>query len=276
VSVIEPGFFETLKVPLKQGRFFLSTEHEEKGPPVIIVNEAFAQRYFPGEKALGRRMQTDLAGPEMREIVGVVGNVKRTEITEAAKPEYYLPYEQAQIAMPALAIRVTGDPMSYANAVHSAVASLDSAVPIYRMNSYGDDLERTSAQQRFQTTLLTSFAAVALLLAAIGLYGVLSYMVSQRTMELGLRIALGAQRSNVLQLILLRGLGLAMVGLCVGVGTAALLSHFIAGVLYEVKPLDMLTFAGTSFVLLLVSCGASLIPAYRASRLDPNESLRNR
>ena len=278
VSLIEAGFFETLKIPLKRGRFFLSTEQAEKGPPAIIVNEAFAQKYFPGQEALGQHIKsglgTDEEEPAMREVVGVVGNVKRASITEPATPEYYIPMEQAPIAMPQIALRVSGDPMNYANAVHSAVASLDKGAPIYRMNSYSDDMQRTSAQQRFQTTLLTSFAGIALLLAAIGLYGVLSYMVSQRTIELGLRIALGAQRSNVLQLILLRGLGLAVVGLCIGIATAALLSHFISGVLYQVKPLDALTFVGTSLVLLIVSCVASLIPAYRASRLDPNESLR--
>ena len=164
--------------------------------------------------------------------------------------------------------------MSYAGSIHSAMATVDSTVPIYRMNSYSNDLQRTSAQQRFQAALLASFAAIALLLAAIGLYGVLSYMVSQRTKELGLRIALGAQRSNVLQLILFRGLRMTIVGLCLGVAAAALLSHFISSVLYEVRPLDVLTFAGTSVVLLVVSCIASLIPAYRASKLDPNESLR--
>ena len=278
VSLIEAGFFETLKIPLERGRFFLSTEQAEKGPPAIIVNEAFAQKYFPGQEALGQHIKsglgTDEEEPAMREVVGVVGNVKRASITEPATPEYYIPMEQAPIAMPHIALRVSGDPMSYATAVHGAVASLDKGAPIYRMNSYSDDMQRTSAQQRFQTTLLTSFAGIALLLAAIGLYGVLSYMVSQRTIELGLRIALGAQRSNVLQLILLRGLGLAVVGLCIGIATAALLSHFISGVLYQVKPLDALTFVGTSLVLLMVSCVASLIPAYRASRLDPNESLR--
>jgi predicted permease len=273
VSLIEPDFFETLKVPLKRGRLFLPTENTEKGAPVIIVNEAFAQKFFPGEEAVGKRMESGLS-ESMREIVGVVGNVKRTDITEPAKPEYYLPFEQVEIAMPSIALRVAGDPMSYANAVHGVIESMDSGIPIYRMKTYSDDLQRTSAQQRFQTMLLTSFAVIALLLAAIGLYGVLSYMVSQRTMELGLRIALGAQRGNVLQLILVRGLGLAAIGLCLGVATAALLSHFIASVLYQVKPLDLVTFAGTTIVLFGVSCVASLIPAYRASRLDPIETLR--
>jgi predicted permease len=277
VSLVEGGFFETLKIPLKHGRFFLPTENDEKGPPVIIVNEAFAEKYFPGESAVGKRMQSGLSNddqPQMREIVGVVGNVKRTDLIESAMPEYYIPYEQVPVAMPSIAIRVTGEPLSYANTVHAAIASLDSAVPIYRMSRYSDDLQRTSSQQRFQTVLLTGFAGIALLLAAVGLYGVLSYMVSQRTMELGLRIALGAQRGNVLHLILFRGLGLAAAGLGIGAVTAALLSHFIAGVLYQVKPLDAVTFLATTMVLLAVSCVASLIPAYRASRLDPMEALR--
>jgi predicted permease len=278
VSLVEAGFFETLKIPLKRGRFFLSTEQDEKGPPVIIVNEAFAQKYFPGQEALGQHVKPGLSAgdtPPMREVVGVVGNVKRTDVTEPAVPEYYLPYEQAPVAMPAVALRVAGDPLSYANAIHAEVAKLDSAVPIYRLNSYSDDLQRTSAQQRFQTMLLSVFAGIALLLAGVGLYGVLSYMVSQRMMEFGLRMALGAQRGNVLQLILRRGMGLAAIGLCLGLVTAALLTHFIAGVLYSVKPLDGLTFAGMTMVLLAVSCVASLIPAYRASRMDPNEALRN-
>jgi predicted permease len=277
VSLIEPGFFETLKIPLRHGRFFLPTENDEKGPRVIIVNEAFAEKFFPGEGAIGKRIQPGLSEedkPPMREIVGVVGNVKRTDLIESAMPEYYIPYDQVPIAMPSIAIRVTGDPLSYANSVHSAIASLDSGVPIYRMNRYSDDLQRTSAQQRFQTVLLAGFAGIALLLAAVGLYGVLSYMVSQRTMEMGLRIALGAPRGNVLHLILLRGLGLAVIGLGIGAAMAALLSHFVAGVLYQVKPLDAITFLATTIVLLVVSCVASLIPAYRASRLDPMEALR--
>jgi len=245
---------------------------------VIIVNEAFAQKYFRGQEAVGQHVKPGLSAgdtPPMREVVGVVGNVKRTDVTEPAEPEYYLPYEQAPVAMPAVALRVAGDPLSYANAIHAEVAKLDSAVPIYRLNSYSDDLQRTSAQQRFQTMLLSAFAGIALLLAGVGLYGVLSYMVSQRMMEFGLRMALGAQRGNVLQLILRRGMGLAAIGLCLGLVTAALLTHFIAGVLYSVKPLDGLTFAGMTMVLLAVSGVASLIPAYRASRMDPNEALRN-
>jgi putative ABC transport system permease protein len=148
-------------------------------------------------------------------------------------------------------------------------------LPIYRLQSYNDDLARTTAQQRFQALLLSAFAGVALLLAGLGLYAVLSYMVTQRTTELGLRIALGAPRANVLQLMLFRGLRLAVLGLCFGLATAAVLTRFVAGLLYDVKPLDAITFAGMTMVLLAVSCLASLIPAWRAAMLDPNDTLRS-
>jgi ABC-type antimicrobial peptide transport system permease subunit len=154
------------------------------------------------------------------------------------------------------------------------VGKMDANVPVYRMQSYGDEIKRVTAQQRFQTLLLTGFAGVALLLAGVGLYAVLSYMVAQRTTELGLRIALGAPRSNVLQLMLFRGLRLAAVGLALGLVLAATLTRFVAGLLFGVKPLDGVTFATTTLVLLVVSALASLIPAWRAASLDPNDTLR--
>jgi ABC-type antimicrobial peptide transport system permease subunit len=213
--------------------------------------------------------------PPEREIVGVVGNVKRASLTEADKPEYYIPFEQAPVATPAVALRVTGDPNSYAKTVRTEFTRIDSNVPTYRMQSYADDLARLTAQQRFQTLLLTAFAAIALLLAGLGLYAVLSYMLAQRTPELGLRIALGAPRSNVLKIVLVRGLALAVVGLCTGLFAAALLTRFAAGLLYGVKPLDTATFGIMTLVLLAVSAIASFIPAWRASMLDPNQTLRS-
>lgn len=280
VSLIEPGFFETLRIPLKQGRMFLSTEQAHDGPPVAIVNEAFVRNFLAGQNPIGKRMRSGLGAdgadgkPPMREIVGVVGNVKRGTLTEPDKPEYYIPYEQAPVAIPAVALRVTGDPASYEKRVGAEMARLDSALPVYRFQSYNDELARTTAQQRFQTLLLTSFAAIALLLAGLGLYAVLSYMVAQRTSELGLRIALGAQRSNVLRLMLSRGMRLTVVGLAVGLAAAVLLTRFVQGLLFGVKALDGATFATMTLVLLAVSSVASLIPAWRASRLDPNETLR--
>jgi predicted permease len=277
VSLIESNFFETLHIPLIQGRFFLSSEQDEKGRPVVIVNDAFARRFFPGQNAVGQRITSGLGigeNPPEREIVGVVGNVKRMSLTEPATPEYYIPFEQAPVATPNVALRVTGDPYSYANAIRARLAAIDSTLPIYRFESYDDDIARITAQQRFETLLLTGFAAVALLLAAVGLYAVLSYMVTQRTAELGLRIALGAPRSSVLQLMLVRGLKMTVIGTAIGLLSASLLTRFVATLLYGVKPLDASTFAVMTLVLLAVSGIASLVPAWRGAMLDPNSALR--
>ena len=276
-SLIEPEYFQTLRIPLKSGRFFLPTEHDAKGPPAIIINEALAHTFFPGVNPVGQHIRSGLGEgdpPPMREVVGVVGNVKRSSLTEEAMPEYYIPYEQAAVATPSIAMRVTGDPNGYARMVTAEVAAMDKSLPIYRMQSYSDDLRRVTAQQRFQTLLLTGFAAVALLLAGLGLYAVLSYMVSQRTTELGLRIALGAGRGNVLQLMLWRGLGMAALGLIAGLIAAGLLTRFVAGLLFGVKPLDIATFTIMTLVLLAVSAIASFIPSLRAAMLDPNKTLR--
>ena len=281
VTLTTANYFETMRIPLKAGREFLATEQAANGRPVAMVNEAFAKRFFPGQNVVGRRIRSGLGGgdkpgdaPPMREIVGVAGNVKRENLTEADKPEYFIPYEQAPVAIPAVALRVTGDPATYAKRVSAELAAMDSALPVYRFQSYQDELSRTTAQERFQTLLLTGFAGIALLLAGLGLYAVLSYMVVQRRPELGLRIALGAQRGNVLGLMLRLGVRLAGMGLVVGLGAAAILTRFVAGLLYRVEPLDLLSFAGTAAVLILVSVVACLIPAWRASRVDPNEVLR--
>jgi len=277
VSLPEPGYFETLQIPLKRGRLFLAQEYDAKAVPVAIVNEAFAKRYFSEQDAVGQHMRAGLGEgdpPPMREIVGVVGDVKRGNLTEEAMPEYYIPYEQAPVAIPNVAMRVSGDPNAYAGMVRAELAKIDSSLPVYRFQSYGDDLQRTTAQERFQTMLLSAFAGVALLLAGIGLYAVLSYMVSQRTTELGLRMALGASRGGVLKLMLVQGLRLAVMGLCGGLVVAAVLTRSIAGLLYGVKPLDVATFAGMTLVLLVVSCVASVVPAYRASMLEPMDALR--
>jgi len=278
VSLIEPSYFETLQIPLRQGRLFLPTEQDAKGQPVVIVNEAFARHFFPGQNALGQHLRSGLGAgdpPPMREVVGVVANVKRSSLTEADKPEYYIPYEQAPVAPAAVALRVAGNPNDYATEVRAEVAKLDKSLPTYRLQSYEDDLGRITAQQRFQTLLLTAFASIALLLAALGLYAVLSYMVAQRTSEFGLRIALGAPRSHVLKLIMSRGLTLTVIGLGLGLAASALLTRSVASLLYGVKPLDAVTFASMTSVLLLVSAVACLVPAWQAAMLDPIDTLRN-
>jgi predicted lysophospholipase L1 biosynthesis ABC-type transport system permease subunit len=242
-----------------------------------MVNEAFARKYFAGEDPIGQHMRSGLGEgttPPMREVVGVVGDVKRANLTEGAQPEYYIPIEQAPVAPPAVALRVDGSPAAYENMVLSTVAALDRGLPVYRLHPYSDELARTTAQQRFQAVLLSTFAGLALLMAAVGLYALLSYMVAQRTTELGLRIALGAQRGEVLGLILKRGLVLSSVGLILGLAVAVFLTRILSGMLFGVRTLDAPTFVAVSVVLMTVACLASLIPAYRASRLDPITAMR--
>jgi putative ABC transport system permease protein len=279
--VVEPDFFHTLEIPLRRGRVLSAQDNQSAAPPAIVVNEALAKKYFPNEDPLGKRIQTGFDGGDegqpgkWREIVGVVANVKRVGVAEEAQPEYYVPFGQAPITAPYLALRVAGDPASYANAVTGAVASLDKQVPVYRVRTLEENLANASAQPRFQTLLLTGFAAAALLLAAVGLYSVLSYMVVQRTHEIGLRMALGAQRGNVLTMVLNRGIVLAFIGVALGVGVSALLTRFLGSLLYGVKPMDPITFLTVSAVLLAVSALASLAPAARAASLDPMKTLRD-
>jgi predicted permease len=280
-TVVEPDYFHTLQIPLRSGRLLDPNDNRDAAPAVAVVNEALARKYFPGEDPIGKRISTGFDSDDngktlhWREIVGVVADVKRTSIAEQPKPEYYVPYAQAAIIAPFLALRVAGDPAAYASTVAQAVASLDKQLPVYRVRTMEEGVALSAAQPRFQTLLLTAFAAIALLLAAVGLYAVLSYMVAQRTHEIGLRMALGAQRGKVLQLVLNRGISLAIVGVALGIAVAALLTRFLASLLYGVKPLDPVTFAVVAALLLLVSALASAIPAARAASLDPMTTLRD-
>jgi predicted permease len=277
-SVVAANFFQALQMPLRRGRFFTTAEDQPGDAHTVIVNQAFAARFFPGEDALGKRITSGLSSlsgdgkPEPQEIVGIVGNVVRSSLSEQPMPEYFLPFAQASVGPPVFALRVSGDPANYVDAVRASVARLDPSVPVYGVRT--NLLARSTAQQRFQTLLLSGFAAIALLLSAIGLYAVLSYMVAQRTMELGLRIALGAQRGNILQLILRRGLLLSIAGLAIGLCASALLTRFLTTLLFATKALDAETFAGMALLLFAISAISSLVPAYRASRLDPIETLR--
>ncbi len=278
-SIIEPSFFQTMGISILRGRTFSSDEDQPKGRPVIIVNQAFARKFFPGEDPIGKRIQPGLTSDEnekaMHEIIAVTADVKRSAMTEEAEPEMYMPYAPMNITSPYFAVRVTGDPTSYINSARLAVASIDKDAPVYRIHTYDDLVALNTAQSRFQTMLLVAFAGIALLLAAIGLYAVLAYMVVQRTHEIGLRMALGAQRGNVLKLILNRGIALALIGVALGIGVSALVTRFLASLLYGVKPLDPVTFGCVAAVLLAVSAVASLIPASRAAGLDPMKTLRD-
>ncbi len=277
VSIVTPGFLKTLRIPVISGRDFLPTD-DSKAPAVVIVNQAFARKYFPGEDPIGKRIKPglsdDVTKEVMRQIVGVVGDIKRNDITAEMPAQFFLPFKQAIIFAPPVVIRTSGDPVSLVAPLREAVAQIDRNVPLYRVSTVDDYISLSASQPRFQTILISLFAGLALLLSAIGLYAVLSYMVAQRTLEIGLRLALGAQRDNVLGLILRRGILLAMAGLGIGLIASLLLTSFMQGMLYGVQRFDPLTFVGVTAVLLLVSLIASGVPAYRAARLDPMQTLR--
>jgi predicted permease len=277
VSLVTPGFFETLRIPLLSGRDFLPTD-DSRAPAVAIVNQAFARKYFAGEDPIGKRIKPglsdDITPEQMRVIVGVVGNVKRRGITAEDPPQFYLPFKQAIIMSPTLVIRAAGDPLAITGPLRDQLGQLDSNIALYRVRTLQDYVSLAAATPRFQTMLITSFAVLALLLSAIGLYAVLSYMVAQRTLEIGLRLALGAPRGNVLRLILRRGLLLTVTGLAIGIVASLGLTRFMQELLYGVGRFDSITFVGVSLVLLLVSSLASSVPAYRAARLDPMRTLR--
>ena len=278
IAVITPDFFRTMKIPILRGRAFTAAD-DTQGKPVIIINEEFARKYFSGEDPIGKRIQPGLGDgtvkSSMREVVGVVGNVKRAGLTAEVEPQYYLPWEQAMITSPALAIRAAGDPGALITSVRAVVSDMDRQIPLYRAATMQESVYRSAAHPRFQTLLLTSFAAMALLLCGIGLYGLLSYMVVQRSSEIGLRVALGAQRADVLRLILGRGLALAVAGVVIGLIASAFLTRYLTSILFNVQPLDATTFAGVTAILLLVSLISSSVPAYRAARLDPMKTLRD-
>jgi len=276
--VAMPGYFKTMGIPLIAGRTF-GEEDGLHGPPTIIINQAFAKKYFPGENPLGQhiqvRMGDDVFEHPVREVVGVVGDIKRKALTADADPQYYLPYAQAVVTNPYLVVRTKADPAAIQPAIRSAVHALDPNVPVYQVATVEDYLSKSAAQPRFQAFLLTCFATIALVLAAVGLYGFLSYIVVQRTQEIGLRLALGAQRSTVLGMIVRRGLLLALAGAASGMVISVVLTKVISGLLFQVRPTDPLILVATAALLLIVSAAASSLPACRAAWLDPMKTLRD-
>jgi putative ABC transport system permease protein len=300
---ISPTYFQTMGIPVLNGRSF-DARDTDKSPPVVIINQEFARRYFPNEDPIGKRIKPGFAihgDPLMREIVGVVGAVKDHSLSGEFRPEFYFTYPQAMVGDMTLCVRTFRDPKSLTSEVRSSIASLDKGVPVYDVRAMDDyvaaavrnsiasmDKElpvfniRTMdeyvgaslGQSRFDALLLTLFAALALALTMVGIYGVMAYTVAQRTREIGIRIALGASRRDVSRMILGRGFVLTGLGLLIGIVAALGLTRFLSSFLYQVKPVDPLTFVVVSVLLGAISLLASYVPAWRAARVDPMVALR--
>ena len=277
LTVVTPNFFGTLRIPVLRGRDF-SASDSGTAPRVTIVSEGFAHKYFPGEDPIGKHITPGLSDGVHKkapcEIIAVVGDIKPHSLTADAPAMFYLPLSQAGVSAPPLVIRTAGDPAALIPAVRAQLNSIDRNVPLYHTAALGDLVSDAAMGPRFTMLLLTSFAVMALLLSAIGLYAVLAYMVAQRTSELGLRMALGAQRADVLKLILKRGLVLTGVGLAGGLAASAVLTRYLSSQLYEVRAFDPLTYIGVSLLLIVIAFIASAGPALQAAQVDPIETLR--
>jgi putative ABC transport system permease protein len=279
IKVATPNYFHTLNIPLLSGRDFTERD-DNKAPGVVIVNQAFAQRYFPNENALGKHITPGASNsgrPQPREIIGVAANVKGRRLDIQDMPEYYIPLTQLNFGAMTVCLRTSVEPHSITSAVRSVVSSMDPDLPLYDIKTMDEYLTATLATPRFYAMLLEAFAGLAILLTAVGLYGVISYAVAQRTHEIGVRMTLGATRSEVVQMVLKSGLRLTGIGVAAGLALSLIAARFatsFSSLLFGVKPTDALTFAMVILIVAAVSLLACYIPAYRASKVDPMVALR--
>jgi len=269
------GYFSTMKIPLIRGRFFDDRDRIDS-QPVAIIDETMARKYWPNEDPLSKRIsyQGGAQNPVWREIVGIVGHAKHRGLEGESRVQYYIPHAQMPVGGMFLVARAAGEPASLTGAVRGVVRGLDRDLPIYNVKVMDQLVADSMAQRRFAMTLLGIFAGVALLLAAVGLYGVLSYSVLQRSHEIGIRLALGARAVDVVKMVVRQGMLLAVIGVAVGLLLAFALTRWMASLLFEVKATDPMTFVVIALALTLVALLACFIPARRATKVDPIVALR--
>jgi len=272
------GYFKAMGIPIIKGRDF-DDRDKHGSTPVIIISEAFVRQHFPNEDPIGKRIKPGIStfddeDSTMREVVGVVGDVRNRNLSTEPKPAYYLPQAQMPFNEMVGVVKTTGDPRGLISAVTKQVAGMDQDIPLFSVKTMPEYLSSSVAAPRFSTTLLSIFAAVALVLTVVGLYGVMSYSVAQRTNEIGIRLALGAQSRDVLLMIVKQGSTLILLGLAIGLTIAFLATRVIASLLFGVTAKDPFTFAIVAVILAIVALLACYIPALRATRVDPMDALR--
>jgi putative ABC transport system permease protein len=272
--VVSTDYFATMRTPFLAGRDF-SMRDAPGAPKVAIVNQALATRYFPGENPLGKRIKIDEAGEEWQTIVGITASMRHSGLGADADPEIFSPYLQGPWTSMTVVVRSRAHPENLSAAVRSQLWAIDKDQPISRMSTMDHILADSLAGRRLNLALLASFAGVALLLALIGIYGVISYAVVQRTSEIAIRMALGAQRASVWKLVLAQGATLSAVGILVGFIASLMLTRFMSTMLFQVRPMDPMTLASVAGVVLATALLATFLPARRATRIDPMEALRD-
>jgi len=272
------GYFRTMGIPILKGRDF--DQNDRHGStPVIIITDTFARQHFPNEDPIGKRIHPGISSIEgedstMREIVGVVGDVRNRELNTEPRPAFYVPQKQIPFSQMAMVVKTNNEPQSLISGVTKDVAGMDPDLPLFGVRTMEEYLSASVATPRFNTTLLSIFAAVALVLTVVGLYGVMSYSVAQRTNEIGIRIALGAQGRDVLMMIVKQGSKLILIGLAIGLLGAIAVTRLMESLLFGVTAKDPLTFAAVAMLLAIVALLACYVPAWRATKVDPMEALR--
>jgi putative ABC transport system permease protein len=281
---VSPDYFAAMSIPLLEGRAFTARDRENT-PRVMIVSASMARKYWPGQSALGQRVtfnsgiareeQQEVGGPGSREVVGVVGDVKHLGLDEDEVPIIYTPQaQQPSYHTMALAVRTSADPGALTGLIRRELAAMDRTVPLYRVRTIDALVRTVTAEPRMRAWLLALFAGVALLLAAVGVYGVIGYLVGQRTQEIAVRLALGARQRTVLTLMLWEGLRPIALGLTAGVVASLAVTRLVANMLFQTSPTDVATYAAVLAILTATACAAVLIPARRASRIEPMAALR--
>jgi len=276
VLTADPQYFSVMQIPLLRGRVF--TEHERLGNDhYIVVSKTFVDQYFTGDDPVGKHVRVGWdTKPEVYQILGEVGDTVN-DITKPAPPTMYFPILSGipdRTSEATIVAYTSADPLTMSMPIQRQISALEPELPVYNALTMDQILGKTSASQGFAANLVLAFAALSLLLAAVGLYGVLSYLTTQRTPDIGLRIAVGAQRSQLLRLVLFEGLRPALIGLIFGIAVSALATQLLRSMLYGTRPLDPVAFAGAATMLLAVAVMAGLVPAWRASRIDPIQALR--
>jgi putative ABC transport system permease protein len=272
--VCDADYFQTMGIPLLKGRTF-SEREQNATSHVVIINETMAREMFPNEDPLGKRLVIEMMdNPPPCEIIGVVGDVKHTGFDGEVRPMSYWPHVELAYTFMTLVARTDGDPLNYVSAVRREVQALDNDQPIASVYTMEQLMSESVARARFSTTLLAIFAGVALILAAVGIYGVMSYAVTQRTHEIGIRMALGADHRAVMRMVIRQGMTLAVIGVAAGLATSFALTRLLATLLFGVSTTDPTTFIAIALVLTVVALGACFVPARRATRVDPMVALR--
>jgi putative ABC transport system permease protein len=271
---VTPEYFQLLGLTLLRGRLFNEFDNDT-APQVAVVNEAFGRTYWPNEDPLGKRFKSTRPGSPWITVIGVIANARTESLAQADVPQLYLNLYQTGAKHLAILLRGHLNTAAIADEVRSQVQALDPTLPVFGAQTLTETVSASLSQRRFSLEIIGLFALTALLLASIGVYGVISYLVSERTREIGIRLALGAQKSNILRVILQQGLQLALAGAVVGLLCAMIVSHLMATLLYGVKPTDPLSFAGVATLFVGVALLACYLPARRAMKIDPMVALRH-